>query len=110
MDKETSKSDDNIVNAGKTVNVKDSKDSEEEKEEDEGGREEKKGGSEEEEGGSEEEEDAMCVLCGDAIKGFGNNPYPLAPGTCCDICNASKVIPARLKPIKDEQKKKETKS
>lgn len=38
-----------------------------------------------------------CVLCGDHFTGWGNNPAPLAEdGDCCDNCNATKVIPARL--------------
>ena len=39
----------------------------------------------------------QCCLCGDLFDGFGNNPYPLSKtGRCCDCCNATKVIPARL--------------
>jgi len=37
-----------------------------------------------------------CVLCGYKIFGYGHNPAPLASGRCCDICNDTKVIPARL--------------
>lgn len=40
-----------------------------------------------------------CVLCDNFFWGYGNNPYPLAKGEddeCCDECNATKVIPARL--------------
>lgn len=38
-----------------------------------------------------------CVLCGSGIKGYGNNPWPLAnKGECCDECNI-KVIWERLK-------------
>lgn len=44
-----------------------------------------------------------CVLCGKHINGYGNNPAPLADeGKCCDECNKTKVIPARIKAIKDE--------
>lgn len=40
---------------------------------------------------------AICVLCKKQIEGYGNNPAPLATtGNCCDDCNATKVIPARL--------------
>ena len=43
-----------------------------------------------------------CVLCGGEIKGYGNNPAPLADeGRCCDDCNKSKVIPARMSKLKD---------
>ena len=38
-----------------------------------------------------------CVLCGEAFFGYGNNPWPLAKkGRCCNICNVTKVIPARV--------------
>ena len=39
-----------------------------------------------------------CTLCGEYFYGYGNNPYPLASSEdqCCDMCNATKVIPARL--------------
>lgn len=42
-----------------------------------------------------------CVLCDKIIlKEFGNNPAPLAhDGLCCDSCNVSKVIPARMKAL-----------
>lgn len=40
---------------------------------------------------------ARCVLCKATIEGYGNNPAPLAStGNCCDTCNATKVLPARL--------------
>lgn len=38
-----------------------------------------------------------CCLCGKEIDGYGNNPWPLAEeGECCDECNETKVIPARI--------------
>lgn len=39
-----------------------------------------------------------CCLCGKDLKDeFGNNPYPLKKnGDCCNVCNTTKVIPARL--------------
>ena len=40
-----------------------------------------------------------CCICGDTFTGWGNNPWPLSDGEddrCCDICNDTKVIPARL--------------
>ena len=37
-----------------------------------------------------------CCLCDKQSKGWGNNPQPLMGGKCCDECNMSKVIPARL--------------
>lgn len=43
-----------------------------------------------------------CVICGVVLpKGeYGNNPEPIKPfssGVCCNECNMSQVIPARLK-------------
>ena len=43
-----------------------------------------------------------CCLCGSTIggMGYGNNPFPMAEkGRCCDDCNLTKVIPARLADI-----------
>ena len=47
-----------------------------------------------------------CVLCNEDIRGevidgiarvYGHNPAPLSNGgKCCDECNITKVIPARL--------------
>ena len=43
----------------------------------------------------------ICCLCGKEHKGFGNNPFPLCKeddfeSRCCDDCNISLVIPARI--------------
>ena len=38
-----------------------------------------------------------CVICKQDIKEHGNNAQPVAEGQCCDECNATKVIPARLR-------------
>jgi hypothetical protein len=40
----------------------------------------------------------VCSLCGKTATGFGNNPEPLGDfdSRCCDDCNRSRVIPARL--------------
>ena len=45
-----------------------------------------------------------CCLCRKVLLGFGNNPYPLRSEKedCCNDCNTSKVIPARLKLMKQE--------
>ena len=44
-----------------------------------------------------------CSLCGTKFPEWGNNPAPLADleadGPCCDDCNSTKVIPARLSHI-----------
>lgn len=36
-----------------------------------------------------------CSICGCEINGFGNNPYPINNGRCCDACN-DKVIEMRI--------------
>ena len=46
-----------------------------------------------------------CCLCGGRYENYGNNPAPLMedtdkkPNRCCDECNKTKVIPARLKGV-----------
>lgn len=59
----------------------------------------------------------FCCICGSAITyGMGNNPAPIAVGgRCCDNCNTSVVIPARLaiaaannKPATEAARKEET--
>ena len=37
-----------------------------------------------------------CSICGEEMDGFGNNARPVVEGKCCDQCNESHVIPARL--------------
>ena len=46
-----------------------------------------------------DKEEHICCLCGDVFYGYGNNPSPLARSSkrCCDMCNMTKVIPARLR-------------
>lgn len=44
-----------------------------------------------------------CCLCGETYNGYGNNPAPLSDNDtdrCCDECNLTKVIPARLGMLK----------
>lgn len=41
----------------------------------------------------------QCCFCGNNVGKYGNNPAPLMDGAeskCCDTCNTTKVIPARL--------------
>ena len=37
-----------------------------------------------------------CVICGQVYRGYGNNAHPVAEGRCCDYCNLTRVIPARM--------------
>tara|TARA_R100001443_G_scaffold7325_1_gene16601 strand:+ start:561 stop:911 length:351 start_codon:yes stop_codon:yes gene_type:complete len=51
----------------------------------------------------------FCVLCGDALDVLyrnniaiwadGHNAEPLAKGRCCNYCNDTEVVPARIKSI-----------
>lgn len=50
------------------------------------------------------EDKETCILCGKHIEGYGNNPAPLADeGKCCDECNKTKVIPARMKTLRGKK-------
>lgn len=38
-----------------------------------------------------------CCICGKTYTGWGNNPWPVKEnGRCCDWCNETEVIPARI--------------
>lgn len=44
-----------------------------------------------------EAKEEVCCICGEPLKGYGNNPAPYKEsGKCCDACNRKFVIPARL--------------
>lgn len=43
----------------------------------------------------------ICIICKEKYSEYGNNAMPITYGFCCDLCNATKVIPARLKFIKE---------
>ena len=46
-----------------------------------------------------EQKEKVCCLCGKKFYGWGNNPWPLnkdEDARCCDDCNNSKVLAARL--------------
>lgn len=45
-----------------------------------------------------------CVICNKEYEGYGNNAEPIAKGMCCDNCNITYVIPARLKQLRVENK------
>ena len=50
----------------------------------------------------------VCVICKKEYEGYGNNAEPIAKGMCCDNCNTTYVIPARLKQLKVENKLKDS--
>lgn len=42
------------------------------------------------------DQEQECVICHKKYKGYGNNAQPVANGYCCDECNTTVVIPARV--------------
>jgi hypothetical protein len=42
----------------------------------------------------------ICCLCNNEFEGYGNDPRPLPMkdenDECCDECNMTKVVPARM--------------
>ena len=46
-----------------------------------------------------------CSICGEEYEGFGNNAQPVNDGRCCDKCNFTVVIPARLKLLNEGKDK-----
>jgi hypothetical protein len=41
-----------------------------------------------------------CSICGEPAGAYGNNAQPINEGRCCDDCNATKVIPARMRAMR----------
>lgn len=49
-----------------------------------------------------------CCICGKEINGYGNNPWPInndVEARCCDDCNWSVVIPARIEGLVAHEEK-----
>ena len=49
----------------------------------------------------------ICCFCGKKVIGWGNDPWPLKTGKmeeCCDECDMSMVVPARLKQLEEHQR------
>ena len=47
------------------------------------------------------EEEKTCCICGKKFTGWGNDPWPVrTEGECCDDCNNSEVLTARLMGLK----------
>lgn len=44
---------------------------------------------------------AHCSICGTVYVGYGNNAQPVNNGRCCDKCNQNKVIPTRMKRMRE---------
>ena len=48
---------------------------------------------------AEPNEILVCSICRENYTGYGNNAQPVNDGRCCDFCNNTVVIPARLQMI-----------
>lgn len=47
-----------------------------------------------------------CCICNrECESAYGNNSQPIRNGRCCDICNDTKVIPARIDLCLNNRKK-----
>ena len=44
-----------------------------------------------------------CSICDSEFEGFGNNAEPINSGRCCDDCNWSLVIPARISQLDNSE-------
>ena len=54
-----------------------------------------------------EMEKTICCICGKEFEGWGNNPWPIKPeGKCCDECNFTVVVPARMESLKEHGRNK----
>ena len=53
---------------------------------------------------NKEENAKTCCLCGNKYWGWGNNAWPLDnDGRCCDYCNATRVVIARIREMKQNK-------
>ena len=50
-----------------------------------------------------------CCICGEYFTGWGNNPWPISDkeeDRCCDMCDTTKVLPARIAMSIERRKEK----
>jgi hypothetical protein len=45
---------------------------------------------------TDDAEEGPCSICGQQYQDWGNNAAPVNDGRCCNECNSTRVIPARL--------------
>ena len=45
------------------------------------------------------DETSKCSICGIRYLGYGHNAQPVNNGRCCDMCNTTHVITARLRQL-----------
>ena len=46
-------------------------------------------------------ETGICCICGKEYTHWGNNALPVKDGRCCDECNATEILQARLDNIQN---------
>jgi hypothetical protein len=52
--------------------------------------------------------DKICSICFRDFTEYGNDAQPVNDGRCCDVCNWSIVIPARLRKARPVKANKPT--
>ena len=45
----------------------------------------------------------ICSICGTPFTEWGNNAQPVNTGRCCNLCNDTVVIPARIRAMRKRQ-------
>jgi len=50
----------------------------------------------------------LCVLCSEYFEEHGHDAMPIRHGRCCNRCNSTRVIPARLKQQMKQQQLEES--
>lgn len=45
------------------------------------------------------EETSTCSICNKTYTGYGNNAQPVNDGRCCDECNDTVVLKARIESL-----------
>ena len=51
-----------------------------------------------------------CCICGKVFEGYGNDPWPIKnEGRCCDECNYTDVITAKIAQLEKSDKNKKRK-
>jgi hypothetical protein len=52
----------------------------------------------------------ICCICGNGYDEYGHNADPVKKARCCNNCNDTVVIPARIRQLRRAQKRKENTS
>ena len=51
-------------------------------------------------------ETGVCSICQGEYTHFGNNAQPVNDGRCCDNCNETVVVPARINQLARKKEEK----